>query len=138
MHALSCMLINHNYFFKDVVPRHTSAVARAKLILDGNNVSFDPKLHCFTVKGTSGLPRIVTLFPKETCSCPSTGSCYHLLAVKMSVGLPLQPKPSKNSLSQLRKSFTKSKKERSGRKRPRINDIDAISQSKLLFTMIRQ
>ena len=38
------------------------------------------------MKETSGTTRVVTLFPKETCSCPGVGECYHLLAVRMSKG----------------------------------------------------
>ena len=28
----------------------------------------------------------VQLFPKETCNCPSTTTCWHIIAVKLSVG----------------------------------------------------
>ena len=30
---------------------------------------------------------MVMLYPSETSSCPSTGVCYHILAVKMSLGI---------------------------------------------------
>ena len=35
------------------------------------------------VKGTSSVTCVVTIFPKENCSCPSTSSCYQILAVKL-------------------------------------------------------
>ncbi len=44
---------------------------RARRVIEQAKISFDPKLHTFTVLGTSR-PHAVTLFPRETCSCPST------------------------------------------------------------------
>ncbi len=58
----------------------------------------------------SGVLRVVTLFPKETCSCPSTGQCYHLLAVRLCVGMTELKKKTRHNLTQLRKN-TRSKKE---------------------------
>ena len=58
------------------------------MILDANSLSFDMKLHVLNIKGLSGITRVVTLFPKPSCSCPSTGECYHILAAKLSVGMP--------------------------------------------------
>ena len=53
--------------------------AQAQSVISAGNITFDPKLHCFNVKGLSGVTRVVTLFPKPSCSCPSTGDCYHIL-----------------------------------------------------------
>ncbi len=64
-----------------------SSLARAQEILKVANLGFDMKLHCFNVKGSSGVTRVVTLFPKETCSCPSNGECYHILAVRLCIGM---------------------------------------------------
>ena len=50
--------------------------------LEKDNITFDSKLHVFNVKGGSGVTRVVTLFPNATCSCPSMGDCYHVLAAK--------------------------------------------------------
>ena len=33
-------------------------------------------------------PRAVKLFPKETCSCSSTRTCFHITACRLMVGLP--------------------------------------------------
>ena len=49
----------------------SSNLQRARNIIENNKVSFDPRLHTFTIMGTTK-PHVVTLFPKETCSCPST------------------------------------------------------------------
>ena len=98
--------------------------ARAKTVLDKKNISFDPMLHVFNVKGESGITRVVTVFPRETCSCPSSGGCYHIQAVKLSLGLKDEKKPSTRSLTKLRKNTRSRKDKRSGRKRPRVEDVD--------------
>lgn len=59
----------------------------------------------FTILGSGDKPQAVKLFPKETCTCPSTVQCYHILAAKMSIGmqnLDQQRKPF--NLTQLRKN----------------------------------
>ena len=111
-----------------------STYARAKMAVKDGNITFDPKLHVFNVKGTSGVTRVVTLFPHETCSCPSAGACYHIIAVKLSVGIEVADKPSSKSLTKLRKCTQTKKDKRSGRKRPRVNDID--KQGLLLFASV--
>ena len=45
-----------------------SSLARAQEILSADNISCVTKLHCFNVKQSSGVTRVVTLFPKETWS----------------------------------------------------------------------
>lgn len=101
-----------------------SSEARAQAVLKAGDVTFDPKLHCFLVKGTSGIVRVVTLFPKETCSCPSMGQCYHLLATRLSVGItePIAKKDVRHNLTQLRKNTRSRNDKKSGRKRPRPKD----------------
>jgi hypothetical protein len=42
--------------------------------------------------GFVGVTSIVTIFPKETCQCPSRTTCHHhILATKMSIG-PVEKK----------------------------------------------
>ncbi len=103
--------------------QNLSSNARACLLLESGMISFDHKLHVFTVKGTSGVPRVVTLFPKQTCSCASTGECYHILAVQMSVSIEKEQKPFRRNLAQLRKNTRTKADKKSGRKRPRPGDI---------------
>ena len=62
-----------------------SSLTHAREVMNTDNISFNTEFYCFNVKGTSGHTRVVTLFPKETCSCPATGEYYHLLAVRMSL-----------------------------------------------------
>ena len=113
-----------------VSTRNLSSRARAQLLLESGNISFDHKLHVFTVKGVSGVPRVVTLFPKQTCSCPSTGECYHILAIQMSLGKEIESKPSRKNLTQLRRNTRKKVDKKSGRKRPRPGDINEGKQNK--------
>ena len=60
---------------------------RARQLITSKKISFDPSLRTFTILGTSDKPHAVRLFPNETCTCPSTSQCYHILAAKMSIGL---------------------------------------------------
>ena len=115
--------------------RNLSAEARAQLVLkSGDRISFDPKLHVFNVKGTSGVTRVVTLHPRETCSCPSTGSCYHILAAKMSLGIQVTTKPSRLNLTQLRKNTRSRKEKKSGKKKPRPMDVDQGNNTMCIHT----
>ena len=42
---------------------------------------------CWMIVGTDGsTPYAVRLFPKETCTCPAAGLCYHLIACKLMIG----------------------------------------------------
>ena len=94
-------------------------------MIEENRISMDVKLHTFTVL-VFERPHVVTLFPKETCSCPSTSPCYHILAAKLSVGLDNhQASPMwKLNLTQLRRNARSTGKKKSGRKRPRPGDCD--------------
>ena len=112
--------------FTSVKPsRFLSTKARAKLVLKEDNITFDTKLHVFNVKGLSGTTRVVTLFPKQSCSCPSMGGCYHLIAAKLCAGMHVSFNKEANvSLSQLRRNNRSRSDKKSGRKRPRPKDID--------------
>ena len=110
-----------------LVWRTTLKHEHAQQLLASNQISFDPKLHVFNVKGTSGVTRVVTIFPKESCSCPSTTGCYHILAVKLSLGAH-SDKPSTRNLTRLRSNTRSKKDKKSGRKRPRAKDLDPEDQ----------
>ncbi len=100
-----------------------SSEARAHQILVNDTISFDSKLHVFNVKGGSGITRVVSLFPKVSCSCPSTNECYHIVAARMFLGMTVPCKSVKRNLSQLRKNSRTRREIKSGRKRPRPNDV---------------
>lgn len=103
------------------------------MILDADCLSFDIKLHVFNIKGLSGITRVVTLFPKPSCSCPSTGECYHIVAAKLSVGMSLSINQKiKKNLTQLRRNARTKKEKRCGRKRPRPRDVESQDLSKTI------
>ena len=101
-----------------------SQTARAKALLEAGKISFDPKLHLFNVLGSGDKPYVVRLFPAEYCSCPSKGLCYHIIAVKTSIGDSRESKGVTLNLTSLRRNTRSRGDKRSGRKRPRANDVD--------------
>ena len=65
---------------------------------------FVPLMETFVVEGIKGTKRLVTINPKETCSCPSTGQCYHILAVKIAINdQSVSSSKQVKNLSQLKK-----------------------------------
>ena len=65
----------------------------------------------------------VRLLPKETCSCPSPKTCYHINACGIMVGL--QPADNgESSLSELQRKDRKAKERPVGRKVPCRNDFN--------------
>ena len=95
-----------------------SQTARAKALLEAGKISFDPKLHLFNVLGSGDKPYVVRLFPAEYCSCPSKGLCYHIIAVKTSIGDSRESKGATLNLTSLRRNTRSRGDKRSGRKRP--------------------
>ena len=106
-------------------PSSLTQLERARIILQTGKISFDPKLHLFNVLGSGDRPYVVRLFPRESCSCPSSGLCYHINAVKMSIGSDIDaPQHRRVNLTMLRKKTRSRKDKTSGRKRPRKTDTD--------------
>lgn len=103
---------------KKSIDKHPSSqTARAKLVLSENRISFDPKLGVFIVKNSEGHHNAVKLFPKQSCTCPSTSECYHIISAKMSLGLQSKQSELTINLSQLRQNTRSRKEKKSGRKR---------------------
>ncbi len=90
-----------------------------RVLLKNGCVSQDPKLGTFTVIGSTGKPHVVKVFPQEYCLCPSATSCYHILAVKLGLEIPVNREPKKVNLTQLRWNTRANNQKRSGRKRSR-------------------
>ncbi|KAK3108798.1 hypothetical protein FSP39_015983 [Pinctada imbricata] len=97
----------------------------AKFVVDNGNVTHVPDCNAFVVTGNKGQKYCVTLNP-ETCQCPSASTCYHIIAVKMFVGLEIEDKKTEVSLRTLSKRSLKRSDKKSGRKKPRINDTDPV------------
>lgn len=104
-------------------PLGNSIYSRAEDLIRNNKIIFNPQMHIFNVQGTKEV-RVVKLHPKENCSCPATGTCYHILGVKLSLGLKVsQSTTSERNLAQLCKATRSRKEKKTGRKRPRPNDV---------------
>ena len=70
-----------------VLDKNCSQQALTRYIVENNFISLVPSQGAFV-----GVTSIVTIFPKETCQCPSRTTCHHhILATKMSIG-PVEKK----------------------------------------------
>ncbi|CAG2193722.1 unnamed protein product [Mytilus edulis] len=67
-------------------PTDSSQQSLARFIVDNNLITLVPQQGAFIVNGRKG-KYCVTLFPKETCQCESSSTCFHILAAKISIGL---------------------------------------------------
>ena len=117
-----------------------SQTERAHRLINEGKISFDPKLHTFTILGTGDKPQVVKLHPKETCTCPSTVTCYHIIAAKISISITESNRSGRKqiNLTQLRRNARKRREKKSGHKKPRPGDVDVIpapdaSQGKMHF-----
>ena len=81
------------------------------------------------MEGTGGNAHCVWMFPKELCTCPSRSKCYHIMAVRISIGLGVNnDKPKKTiNFTKLKKNTRSKKDKTSGRKVPHIGDYDVIA-----------
>jgi hypothetical protein len=99
----------------------------AKAVIEGNGVRLVPDMNAFMVQGVSNKKYTVTLFPKESCQCPSTGTCYHILAAKLSIGIDMKPQQNERKLISLMryKNRPKSQK-RLGQKKQKPSDFENL------------
>jgi hypothetical protein len=107
-------------------------------ILDEGKIAHNLELGVFTIIGTKNRANAVRLFPKESCTCPSTSTCYHILAAKMSIGMEPKQSCGRINLTQLRRNTRQRRNKKSGRKgRVEVTQApDAVSVS--FITMIRK
>ena len=90
---------------KESIPTsHLSMYARTMLIVENDNIVFNTKMSAFIVKGSKEVKRIVTLFPKEACSCLPTGEYYHILAAKINLGMATEKEKVACNLTAVRKN----------------------------------
>jgi len=99
---------------------------RASRIITAGQISLNPQLSIFTMNGSQE-PRVVRLFPRTTCSCPAQSGCYHIIAARMAVGLDDDAPRRVINLTQLRRNKRKRQDKTSGRKHPRVNDLDVVA-----------
>jgi len=73
------------------------------LLATTNNVRHVHEQQAFTIEGPDGTIHAVRLFPTETCTCPASTTCCHIVAAKKSIGLDCKERRILN-LSKLRKN----------------------------------
>lgn len=101
-----------------------TAYGRALNVIEKKNVEFNfERLGTFTVTGSS-VTMDVRIFPNPSCSCPETKICYHVMAVRLSCGLGNQASKKFPNTTRLRKNAKKRADKKSGRKKPRTDDLD--------------
>jgi len=90
-------------------------LAVAKTLIAQNKIQFVPQFGNFVVGciGDDGDNHLVTMYPKETCTCKLQINCHHITAVRVS----LRKEEKKSNVTKLVK-ILKRKKGRSGRKNP--------------------
>lgn len=93
-------------------------------MIEKGSINHNHKLGVFTVVGTTGNPHAVKLFPTEKCTCASTFRCYHILAVRISIGLEDVKSKRKINLTQLRRNTRPRRANKSGRKAPQPQDYE--------------
>ena len=91
--------------------------ALASAAMEQKKVTAVPERKNFVVEGSRGDSYSVKLFPYEKCQCPSTNTCYHIIAAKMSIGMDTKDVKGKVNLTQLRKNSRKRVDKKSGRKK---------------------
>lgn len=107
--------------------RHWTQAALAQAVIDEKRIFHCAVMQTFIVQGSKSDKYAVTLHPKEKCQCGSTGTCYHILAAKKSIGLDIEQKKTRVNLTQLAKNNRKRVDKKSGRKKPSTIDyIDII------------
>ena len=102
------------------------AYNNSRFVIEKKQISHNQELGVFTVLGTTGRPHAICIFPKESCTCPSRGRCYHILAVKMNIGLEDNDSGQKVNLTQLRWNTRSRSQKKSRRKVPWPGDYEII------------
>ena len=100
-----------------------SQLSLARMVINNNRISCVAEKSVFLVQGSKGNHYSVTLFPEEFCPCLSKGTCYHIIACRLAVGMPPGVSGRRNiNLSTLKRN--RRQRNKSGRKKPRVDDID--------------
>ena len=107
-----------------------------RFIIENNQISHNQALGVFTVIGTTGNAHAIRIFPKESCTCPSTSRCYHILAVRMSIGLEDVNSRRKINLTQLRRN-TRPRREKRSAPCPGDYDIQPAPDASILLSIYR-
>ena len=68
----------------------SSQEGHANMVIFDKGIALVPEMGGFTVKGENNKLYAVKLFPKESCQCPATGRCYHIIAARKNINLPTE------------------------------------------------
>ena len=60
----------------------SSQEGHANMVIFDKGIALVPEMGGFMVKGENNKLYAVKLFPKESCQCPATGRCYHIIAAR--------------------------------------------------------
>ena len=75
---------------KDTSVSSSGHLGLAQAAITANRVKLVQNGAWVVTEAEGTTPHAVTLFPKETCTCSSTKTCYHITACRLMVGLPPQ------------------------------------------------
>ena len=105
-----------NYKIENMIIDYTNADLYT--FSKNNGVTFVEEQRAFIVNGNNNFKKkyAVTLFPKQTCQCPATGTCYHILAARLEMGDTISDSKKVVNLKQLSKNNLKRNDKKSGRK----------------------
>ena len=93
--------------------------------MEDKRVELVPKMSAFIVQSINQKTYSVQLFLKEKCNCPSTTTCWYIIALKLSVGMhDVMPAKWTLNLSQPKRNSQTKVDKKSGRKWPRPNDTE--------------
>jgi hypothetical protein len=65
----------------------TPIPAVVNVLADSQTVVHVPQQRAFSVTGVDGCIHAVKLFPQESCTCPASTRCCHILAAMRSIGV---------------------------------------------------
>ena len=107
------------------IQHNQSQIALAWDAVENKRVELVSHMSSFLVQGSNQKTYSVQPYPKEVCNCPSTTTCWHIIATKLSIGI-INTIPAKCTinLSQLKRNSRRRVDNKSGRKRPRPDDTD--------------
>ena len=103
-------------------------------VIKENRITPVPEKNAFIVTSTDGKREHLTkVYPTEYCTCAAIKTCYHIIAAKMSLGIPPISKPEPVNLSMVSKRNRKANDRKSGRKKPRPDDVEVVPASDSIF-----
>ena len=99
------------------VHQNQSQIVLARDAVENKRVELIAHMSSFIVQSHNKKTYSVQLFPKEKCNCPSTTTCWHIIASKLSLGI-LNVGQGKHTinLSQLKRNSRTKLDKKSGRK----------------------